>query len=111
MLPVEKSNEFKSGEYGGQKWNSANSRWAVLAVQASAESAKRHIFLQAMSLWTQGTICILCEKLLEVVGVYTFAGENHYRRRKSAAKSACTASFRLLAVTSGSGRHLGAFSF
>jgi hypothetical protein len=53
---------------------------------------------------------ILCEKLLEVVGVYTFASENRYRRRKSAAKSARTASFRLLAVTSGSGRHLGAFS-
>ncbi len=52
---------------------------------------------------------ILCEKLFEVVGVYTFAGENRYRQRKSAAKSARSASFLLLAVTSGSGRHLGPF--
>jgi hypothetical protein len=51
--------------------------------------------------------------LLVDVGVGTFAGKNHYQWRKSAAKSTRTASFRLLAVTSGSGggRHLGAFSF
>jgi hypothetical protein len=50
------------------------------------------------------------EKLLEVVVIGSFAGEILYRRRKSAAKSARTASFRYLAVTSGSGRHLEAFS-
>jgi hypothetical protein len=53
---------------------------------------------------------MLSQKLLIDVGVDTFAGENRYRRRKSAAKSARTASFRSLAVTSGSGRHLEAFS-
>ncbi len=53
---------------------------------------------------------MLSQKLLVDVSVDTFAGENRYRRRKSAAKSARTASFRLLAVTSGSGRHLEAFS-
>ncbi len=50
------------------------------------------------------------EKLLEVVVVGSFAGENRYRRRKSAAKSARTASFHHLAVKSGPGRHLEAFS-
>jgi hypothetical protein len=49
------------------------------------------------------------EKLLEVVVVGSFAGENRYRRRKSAAKSARTASFRHLAVKSGPGRHLEVF--
>jgi hypothetical protein len=35
MLPIEKSNEFKSGKHGGQFaeiQNFANSRWVVLAV-------------------------------------------------------------------------------
>jgi hypothetical protein len=50
------------------------------------------------------------EKLLEVVVVGSFAGENRYRRHKSAAKSARTAFFRPLAVTSDPGRHLEAFS-
>jgi hypothetical protein len=49
------------------------------------------------------------EKLLEVVAVGSFASKNRYRRRKSAAKSTRTASFRLLAITSCSGRHLGDF--
>jgi hypothetical protein len=50
------------------------------------------------------------EKLLEVIVVGSFACENRYRQRKSAAKSTHTASFRSLAVTSGSGRQLEAFS-
>jgi hypothetical protein len=50
------------------------------------------------------------EKLLEVIVVGSFASENRYRRRKSAAKSARTASFRPLAVTSGPGHHLEDFS-
>ncbi len=50
------------------------------------------------------------EKLLEVVVVGSFAGENRYRGRKSAAMSARTSSFRSLAVTLGLGRHLEAFS-
>jgi hypothetical protein len=53
---------------------------------------------------------MLPQKLLVDVGVGMFAGENRYWRHKSAAKSARTASFRSLAVTSGSGRHLEAFS-
>jgi hypothetical protein len=53
---------------------------------------------------------MLSQKLLEDVSVGTFAGKNRYRWRKSAAKSAHTASFRSLAVTSGSGGHLEAFS-
>jgi hypothetical protein len=53
---------------------------------------------------------MLSQKLLIDVGVDTFAGENPYRRRKSAAQSARIASFRPLAVTSGPGRHLEAFS-
>jgi hypothetical protein len=36
--------------------------------------------------------------------------KNHYQWRKSAADSTCIASFRPLAVTSGPGRHLAAFS-
>jgi hypothetical protein len=52
---------------------------------------------------------MLSKKLLVDVGVGTFAGKNYYRQRKSTAKSARTPSFRPLAVTSGSGRHLGAF--
>jgi hypothetical protein len=51
---------------------------------------------------------MLSQKLLVDVGVGMFAGKNRYRRRKSAAKSARTASFRLLAVMSDSGRHLEA---
>jgi hypothetical protein len=53
---------------------------------------------------------MLSQKLLVDVGVGTFAGKKCYLRRKSATKSTHTASFRPLAVTSGSGRHLGAFS-
>jgi hypothetical protein len=53
---------------------------------------------------------MLSQKLLVDVVVGMFASENRYRRHKSAAKSARTASFRLLAITSGSGHHLGAFS-
>ncbi len=53
---------------------------------------------------------MLSQKLLIDVGVDTFAAENRYRRRKSTAKSARTAFFRPLAVTSGPGRHLEAFS-
>jgi hypothetical protein len=49
------------------------------------------------------------EKLLEVVVVDLFTGKNRSRRRKSATKSARTASFRHLAVKSGPGRHLEAF--
>jgi hypothetical protein len=41
MNDIEKSNKFKSGNYGSQ---SAKSHWVVLAVQAGAESAKRHIY-------------------------------------------------------------------
>jgi hypothetical protein len=53
---------------------------------------------------------MLSQKLLVDVVVGMFAGENHYRRRKSAAKSARIASFRLLAIMSGPGRHLEVFS-
>jgi hypothetical protein len=56
---------------------------------------------------------MLSQKLLIDVGVDTFAAENRYRRRKSAAKSAKsahTAFFHPLAITSGPGRHLEAFS-
>ncbi len=59
---IEKSSKFKSCEYGGQSaknGNSANSRWAVLVVQASTESAERCIFHQDMSLWIQWTTCCL----------------------------------------------------
>jgi hypothetical protein len=52
---------------------------------------------------------MMYQKLLIDVGVDTFTAANRYRRRKSAAKSAHIASFRSLAVTSGSGRHLEAF--
>jgi hypothetical protein len=50
---------------------------------------------------------MLSEKLFLGVGVDTFAGENSFRRHKSAARIAF---FRPWAVTSGPGRHLGAFS-
>jgi hypothetical protein len=53
---------------------------------------------------------MLSQKLLVDVGVGTFAGENRHRQRKSAAKFARTASFRPLAVTSGPGNHLEAYS-
>ncbi len=51
---------------------------------------------------------MLSQKLLVDVGVGSLAGKNRNRQRKSAAKSSLTASFRPLAVMSGSGRHLGA---
>jgi hypothetical protein len=53
---------------------------------------------------------MLSQMFLVDVGIGTFAGKNRYRRHKSAAKSTCTTSFRPLAITSGPGRHLGAFS-
>jgi hypothetical protein len=53
---------------------------------------------------------MLSQKLLIDVGVDTFAAEDRYRRRKFAAKSARTAFFCPLAVTSGPGHHLEAFS-
>jgi hypothetical protein len=53
---------------------------------------------------------MLSQKLLVDFSIGTFAVENRYRRRKSAAKSARTASFHPLVVTSGPGRDLGAFS-
>jgi hypothetical protein len=53
---------------------------------------------------------MLSQKLLIDIGVDMFATENRYRRHKSAAKSAHTAFFRPLAITSGPGRHLEAFS-
>jgi hypothetical protein len=53
---------------------------------------------------------MLSQKLLIDIAIDTFAVENRYRRRKSAAKSAHPAFFRPLAVTSGPGRHLEAFS-
>jgi hypothetical protein len=53
---------------------------------------------------------MLSRKLLIDVGVDTFAAENHYQRRESAAKSSRIATFRPLAVTSGPGRHLEVFS-
>jgi hypothetical protein len=53
---------------------------------------------------------MLTQKLLIDISIDTFAAENSYRRRKSAAKSAHTAFFRPMAVTSGPGRHLEAFS-
>jgi hypothetical protein len=49
------------------------------------------------------------QKLLVDVIVDTFTGVNRYQRHKSAAQSACIASFRPLAITSGPGCHLGAF--
>jgi hypothetical protein len=52
---------------------------------------------------------MLSQKLLLDVGVGMFTGENRNWRCKSAAKSAHTASFRLLAVMSGSGRQLKLF--
>jgi hypothetical protein len=53
---------------------------------------------------------MLEKKLLVDVGVDTFTGKNRYWRRKSATHSAGIASFCPLAVTSGPGPHLGAFS-
>jgi hypothetical protein len=53
---------------------------------------------------------MLSQKLLVDVNVSMFAGKNHYQRHKFAANSAHIASFRPLAVMSGPGRHLGAFS-
>jgi hypothetical protein len=53
---------------------------------------------------------MLSQKLLVDVVVGMFAGENRYQRHKSTAKSARTASFRVLAVMSGPGRHLEVFS-
>jgi hypothetical protein len=53
---------------------------------------------------------MLSQKLLKDVGVEAFSGKNRYWRRNSAAQSACIASFIPMAVTSGPGRHLGAFS-
>ncbi len=53
---------------------------------------------------------MLSGKLLEGVNVDTFAGENNYQWRKSAAMSTRIASLRPLAIMSGPGRHLGAFS-
>jgi hypothetical protein len=52
---------------------------------------------------------MLSQKLLADGGGGTFAGENRYRRHKSAVKPAHTASFRPLAVTSGPGRYLELF--
>jgi hypothetical protein len=53
---------------------------------------------------------MLSVKLLEVVGVDTLSGENGYWQQKSAAQFARIASFCPLAVTSGPGHHLEAFS-
>jgi hypothetical protein len=53
---------------------------------------------------------MLSKKLLKDVGVCLFAGENLYRRPKSATKFAHTASFCPFAIMSVPGRHLGAFS-
>jgi hypothetical protein len=53
---------------------------------------------------------MLSQKLLLDVGVDTFAGKNHYWRRKSTAHSARITSFRPFAIMSGPSRHLGAFS-
>jgi hypothetical protein len=53
---------------------------------------------------------MLSQKLLIDVDIGILAGENRYRQRKSAAKSARIASFHPLAVTSGPGYHLGASS-
>jgi hypothetical protein len=52
---------------------------------------------------------MLYEKLLEVFGVDTFAGENGFLRCKSAAQSTRITSFRPLAIMSGPGRHLEVF--
>jgi hypothetical protein len=52
---------------------------------------------------------MLSQKLLIDVCVDTFAAENRYWRHKSATKSACTAFFRPLAITSGPGRLLKLF--
>jgi hypothetical protein len=73
-----------------------------------AESAERLFFHQATSLWTQDQM--LSQKLLLDVGVDTFTGENSYRQHKSTAHSAFNASFHSMAITSGPGRHLVAFS-
>jgi hypothetical protein len=54
---------------------------------------------------------MLFEKLLMGVGVDTFAGKNSHQQRKSAAQSARIASFHPLAITSGPGHHLRAFSY
>jgi hypothetical protein len=53
---------------------------------------------------------MLSEELSEGIGIDTFAGKNGYQRRKSATQSNCIASFHPLAITSGPGHHLGAFS-
>jgi hypothetical protein len=53
---------------------------------------------------------MLSEKLLIGFGVDMFASKNGFLQRKSAAQSARIASFRPLAVTSGLGHHLRAFS-
>jgi hypothetical protein len=53
---------------------------------------------------------MLSEKLLEGIGVDMLASKNGCQRRKSAAQSAYIALFCPLAVTSGPGHHLEAFS-
>ncbi len=52
MCQIEKSGNFKPGNYGGQSagvQNSANNCWAVLAVWSGAKSAERRIFHQDTS--------------------------------------------------------------
>jgi hypothetical protein len=54
---------------------------------------------------------MLYENLLKGIGVDMFASKNSFQWRKFGAQSAHITSFHPLAITSGPGHHLGAFSF
>ncbi len=74
---IEKSREFKSGEYGSQSaenWNSAKSRWVVLAAQAGAESTKSIFFAKINPLDPQDQMP--SQKRLVDAGVIMFTSKN-----------------------------------
>ncbi len=109
-LPVEKSSEFKFSKYGGPSAKNQNS-----ATAANWFGCIGCRWIRQRPYFPSGYVPLdlrdhmLSQKLLVDVGVGTFTGKNQYRQHKSAAKSACPASFRPLAITSGSGHHLGDF--
>jgi hypothetical protein len=107
----ESSSEFKSGEYGGQSAENQNSAMAANWFERrrlALNPPKGVLFVRLRPSGPRGPHAV--SKALVHVSVGKFAGKNCHRRRKSAAKSARTASFRHLAAKSGLGRHLEAFS-
>ncbi len=95
-LQIDKSTEFKSGEYVGQSAgnkNSANSCCVVFCNVGRRWIHKKTYFPSGYILIDPG-VYMLSEKLLIGVGVDTFAGKNSFWQRKSAAQSASVASFR-----------------